>query len=68
MGQTLTDYVNSRRVEQAAAMLRSGTLQVQTVAQYCGIPDVNYFSKLFKRYTGVSPKEFRATLAGVKEK
>ena len=62
VGQTLTDYVNSRRVEQAASMLRSGTLQVQTVAQYCGIPDVNYFSKLFKRYTGVSPKEFRQTL------
>lgn len=68
VGQTLTDYVNSRRVEQAASMLRSGTLQVQTVAQYCGIPDVNYFSKLFKRYTGVSPKEFRQTLAGTKEK
>jgi len=68
MGQTLTDYVNSRRVEQAAGMLRSGTLQVQTVAQYCGIPDVNYFSKLFKRYTGVSPKEFRASLAGSREK
>lgn len=68
VGQTLTDYVNSRRVERAASMLRGGTLQVQTVAQYCGIPDVNYFSKLFKRYTGVSPKEFRATLAGAKEK
>lgn len=68
MGQTLTDYVNSRRVDQATRMLRSGTLQVQTVAQYCGIPDVNYFSKLFKRYTGVSPKEFRQTLAGTKEK
>jgi YesN/AraC family two-component response regulator len=67
VGQTLTDYVNSRRVEQAASMLRSGTLQVQTVAQYCGVPDVNYFSKLFKRYTGVSPKEFRATV-GAKEK
>ena len=68
VGQTLTDYVNSRRVEQAAGMLRSGTLQVQTIAQYCGIPDVNYFSKLFKRYTGVSPKEFRRTLAGTTEK
>ena len=68
MGQTLTEYVNSRRIEQAAGMLRSGTLQVQTVAQYCGIPDVNYFSKLFKRYVGVSPKEFRRTLAGSAEK
>ena len=68
VGQTLTDYVNSRRVEQAARMLRGGTLQVQTVAQYCGIPDVNYFSKLFKRYIGVSPKEFRATLGTPKDK
>ena len=68
VGQTPTDYVNSRRVEQAAGMLRSGTLQVQTIAQYCGIPDVNYFSKLFKRYVGVSPKEFRRTLAGTTEK
>ena len=50
VGQTLTDYVNSRRVEQAAGMLRSGTLQVQTVAQYCGIPDVNYFTKTFKKF------------------
>ena len=68
MGQPLTTYVNQKRMEHAATLLRSGTLQVQTVAQYCGIPDVNYFSKLFKRYIGVSPKEFRATLAGAKEK
>lgn len=68
VGQTLTDYVNSHRMEQAVRLLRSGTLQVQTVAQYCGIPDVNYFSKLFKRYVGLSPREFRATLAVTKEK
>lgn len=68
VGQTLTDYVNSRRVEQAARMLRSGALQVQTIAQYCGIPDVNYFSKLFKRYIGVTPKEFRQSLSTPKEK
>ena len=68
VGQTLTEYVNSRRVEQAARMLRSGTLQVQTVAQYCGIPDVNYFSKLFKRYIGVTPKEFRQSLTVSKDK
>ena len=68
VGQTLTDYVNSRRMEQAARMLRNGTLQIQTVAQYCGIPDVNYFSKLFKRYISVTPKAFRQSLGGTKEK
>lgn len=61
-GQTLTDYVNSKRMEHAAQLLRTTALQVQTVAQYCGIPDVNYFSKVFKRYVGLSPKEFRQSL------
>jgi len=68
VGQTLTDYVNSHRVEHAVRLLRSGTLQVQTVAQYCGIPDVNYFSKVFKRYIGVAPTEFRQSITGTKEK
>ena len=62
VGQPLTVYVNRKRMEHAATLLRSGTLQVQTVAQYCGIPDVNYFSKLFKRHTGLTPKEYRTAL------
>jgi YesN/AraC family two-component response regulator len=62
MGQTLTDYVNSRRMEQAARMLRSGTLQVQTVALHCGIMDVQYFSKIFKKQMGKTPKEYRESM------
>lgn len=62
VGQTLTDYVNSKRMEHAAHLLRTTALQVQTVAQHCGISDVNYFSKVFKRYVGLSPKEFRQSL------
>lgn len=59
VGVTLTDYVNSRRVKQASQLLRSTVLQIQTIAQYCGIPDVNYFSKTFKRYLGCTPKDYR---------
>lgn len=62
VGQTLTNYVNRKRVEHAANLLRTSALQIQTIAQYCGVPDVNYFSKLFKRHMGLSPKEFRQTL------
>ena len=58
-GKTITEYVNEKRIEHAAALLRGSTLQVQTVAQYCGIPDVNYFTKIFKRYHSVTPREFR---------
>ena len=49
-------------MEHAATLLRTTALQVQTVAQYCGMTDVNYFSKVFKRYVGLSPKEFRQSL------
>lgn len=58
-GQTLTDYVNLKRVEFAKSLLESTDLQVQTVAQHCGILDVHYFSRVFKKYTGQTPKEYR---------
>lgn len=61
-GSTLTEYVNRRRVEHGILLLNSTNLQIQTIAQYCGIPDVNYFTKLFKRYIGKTPKEYRETV------
>ena len=59
-GQTLTEYVNLKRIKLATRLLDTTMLQVQTVAQHCGILDVHYFSKLFKKYTGKTPKEYRA--------
>ncbi len=61
-GMTLTEYVNNRRVRHAIRLLNSTQLQIQTIARHCGIPDVNYFSKVFKKQTGKSPKEYRKTL------
>ncbi len=61
-GQTLTEYISRRRMETGAHLLRTTRLQVQTVAQRCGMSDVNYFSKLFKKYTGKSPIQYRKEL------
>ena len=58
-GTTLTEYVNKKRVEHGILLLNSTTLQIQTIAGYCGIPDVNYFTKLFKKYYHKTPKEYR---------
>lgn len=58
-GKTITAYVNEKRIELAQELLRTTNLQIQTVAQYCGIVDVHYFTRLFKKLTGVSPKVFR---------
>lgn len=66
-GQTLTDYIANRRVERAMELLRTTKLQVQTIAQHCGIVDVHYFSRIFKRITGQTPREYREHLLGRQE-
>lgn len=61
-GQTLTDYIAQRRIDQAKDLLKATRLQIQTIAQHCGIMDVHYFSKIFKKLTGQTPKEYRDSL------
>ncbi len=58
-GVTLTDYVNKKRIERAKSLLKKSNIQIQSVAQSCGILDVNYFTKIFKKYTNLTPKEYR---------
>lgn len=58
-GQNLTEYVNRRRIKHAVQLLEHTKWQIQTIAQHCGIVDVHYFSKLFKKYMGMPPREYR---------
>lgn len=64
-GMTLTEYVNRQRIEHGIFLLNATDMQVQTIAQYCGIPDVNYFTKTFKRLIGKTPKAYRADTRGL---
>lgn len=61
-GKTLTEYVNGKRIEYAIFLLNSTQLQIQAIAQYCGISDVNYFTRLFKTAVGKTPKEYRDSI------
>lgn len=58
-GMTLTEYVAKKRVDHAAFLLASTNMQIQNIAQHCGIFDVNYFTKIFKKIKGKTPKEYR---------
>lgn len=58
-GQTLTTYINGKRIENAKHLLKNTSLQIQTVAQHCGILDLHYFCRIFKAATGKTPSEYR---------
>lgn len=64
-GKTLSEFIRERRMERAEYLLATTDLQIQTVALYCGIMDVQYFTKLFKRQTGLTPTEYRHSRKGV---
>ena len=63
VGCTLTDYINKKRIEHSIHLLQLTSKSVQEIATDCGIQDVNYFIKLFKKQTGFTPSRYR-TQAG----
>lgn len=60
-GRTLTEFILAERMRLAANLLLTTRLQVQTIAQYCGFLDVNYFSRQFRQAVGCSATEYRRT-------
>ena len=62
MDMTLTDYVNGRRIDTALKLLNTTDIQIQDIAYYVGIEDVNYFTRIFKKKIGVSPTEYKKSI------
>ena len=58
-GVKLVDYINSLRILKAEQLLEQSTLQISEVAYACGFRDPTYFSKLFKKKAGYTPKKYR---------
>ncbi len=59
-GKSVTEFIRDKRIKHAAHLLATTHMQIQSVAKHCGIPDVQYFSKTFKRETGKPPKDYRS--------
>ncbi|WNQ12739.1 response regulator [Paenibacillus aurantius] len=61
-GVSINDYITSYRIEKAKALLRERGLKLYEIARMVGYQDANYFSKVFRKLTGVNPSEYRDTL------
>ena len=58
-GQSVIDYINRMRIDKAAVHLEHTTDSATAIAAKVGFDDPNYFSRIFKRYTNMSPREYR---------
>lgn len=58
-GQNFLDYVTGLRMAKAKELLRGTTMKIYEIAEAVGYKDLQHFGKLFKKRTGVTPKEYR---------
>ena len=58
-GTTVNGYVIARRITRAKQLLRFSELSVEEVGEAVGMPEPDYFSRVFKKIEGISPREYR---------
>lgn len=62
VGKTPTDYLTDRRIAAARRLLTqpdTRELSITKIAFMCGFYDANYFTRVFKKETGMLPSEYR---------
>lgn len=59
LNKNYVDYLNEIRMEAACELLKDPSYKTYEVSELVGISDAHYFSKLFKKYVGVTPTEYR---------
>ncbi|WP_158602368.1 response regulator [Cohnella endophytica] len=58
-GVSLTDYILSARIDRSKMLLESTRMKISDIAAAVGYDNIPYFSRKFKRMTGVTPQEYR---------
>ena len=60
--KTVTDYIHSKKIGMAQYYLRNSKDSISSIAEKVGYQDDNYFYKMFKKHTNLTPSEYRARL------
>lgn len=58
-GFTINQYILFKRITKAKQLLRFSTKNVDEIADFVGMNDANYFSRMFRKVEGISPSEYR---------
>jgi len=58
-GRNLSDYISFLRVEKAKEMLADSSCKIHEISLRVGFGTAGYFTRFFKKFTGLTPKEYR---------
>ncbi len=58
-GENLSDYLTNLRIVKAKALLQNTNLRLSQISELVGYEDEKYFSRVFKKATGQTPREYR---------
>ncbi|MDR1454443.1 MAG: AraC family transcriptional regulator [Tannerella sp.] len=61
MHATPVQYINQKKIEKAQRMILTGNQSMKDIAYCLSFDNVSYFNRLFKRYTGMTPVNYRKT-------
>ncbi len=59
VGQTFTEYLTNCRMEEARRLLRGSSMRSSEIAEAVGYKDPHYFSFLFRKIQGCTPRDYR---------
>lgn len=62
-GETLIHYVHRQRMRGALEVITNSALTVSEIAWACGFADAGYFTRVFRKQTGLTPQAYRKRLA-----
>ena len=57
-GKTILNYINELKIKEAKALLRSKNESITEISEKLGFESVHYFSRYFKKHTGITPTEY----------
>lgn len=59
---TPVQYINRKKIEKAQLKIITGDLPVKDIAYSLSFDNISYFNRLFRKYTGISPTQYRNDL------
>lgn len=61
------DFFNHLKIEKSKELIRNGTMNFTEIAYFLSYSSLPYFSKRFKKTTGMSPQEYASSVKGIAE-